>query len=91
MLFRLTARVVGQVQNVLLRASVRQYCQAHALGGFVRNEEDLSVTVVAEGDKTTLTALVSWLTSSPGHATVTAVREHWQKITQAIPTFTIRY
>ena len=48
---RLEARFKGRVQGVGFRATVREIAGSSAVAGWVRNEADGSVYVVAEGDE----------------------------------------
>ncbi|MCB9545680.1 MAG: acylphosphatase [Myxococcales bacterium] len=58
---RLTMQVRGRVQGVFFRASTRERAAGLGLVGFVRNEPDGSVHVVAEGAPEALAALQAWI------------------------------
>jgi acylphosphatase len=70
---RLDATVTGRVQGVGFRYFVVRAAQALALTGYVRNERDGSVTVVAEGDADALIALERHLRAGPPGAVVAGV------------------
>lgn len=48
---RVEARYRGRVQGVGFRATVRELAASFAVAGWVKNEADGSVCVVAEGDE----------------------------------------
>jgi acylphosphatase len=48
---RYTAIFTGRVQGVFFRATARDLAAGHAVSGWVRNERDGSVKLVAEGEK----------------------------------------
>ena len=59
------ARVTGKVQGVGYRAWLRDEAQARDLKGFVRNEDDGSVTVVLSGAPADVEAIASELRAGP--------------------------
>ncbi|HEY4810445.1 MAG TPA: DNA polymerase ligase N-terminal domain-containing protein [Solirubrobacteraceae bacterium] len=67
------ATLSGQVQGVGFRDATRR--RAHELGvmGWVRNSEDCTVQVHAEGQPNAVEQLTSFLHKGPRHAQVTAV------------------
>ncbi len=71
---RLDAVVTGRVQGVGYRWFVREQARALGLAGWVRNEADGSVRVVAEGASSTLDALDAALREGPSGSVVRDVR-----------------
>jgi len=67
-------KVTGRVQGVLFRANTRGYCDKVGIKGWVRNEDDGSVLIVASGSQEKLEGLVSWIRESPGASKVEDVR-----------------
>ncbi|MEX0795086.1 MAG: acylphosphatase [Acidimicrobiia bacterium] len=67
------ARVTGRVQGVGYRQSCRQVARTMNLVGWVRNLDDGSVELFAQGESESLDKLVDWLWSGPGPARVTGV------------------
>lgn len=88
---RLEARLHGRVQGVGFRhfASV----EARRLGatGFVRNEPDGSVTVVAEGPEPALRVLLAALRQGPPGALVRDVQVHWDAPSGQFAGFGVRW
>ena len=66
-------RVEGEVQGVGFRWFVREEARALALAGWVRNEPDGAVVLVAAGDAIALDSLERLLKVGPRHATVAHV------------------
>ncbi len=66
-------RVEGEVQGVGFRWYVREQARALELAGWVRNEPDGAVVLVAAGEATALDALERGLNIGPRHSTVTDV------------------
>jgi acylphosphatase len=66
-------RVEGEVQGVGFRWFVREQARALELAGWVRNEPDGAVVLVASGDAVALDALERQLEVGPRRSTVTHV------------------
>ncbi len=88
---RVTAKIWGRVQGV----SFRYYTQLEAkrlnLVGWVRNEPDGSVTVVAEGSKEYLIELLHFLDHGPRGARVDRIVSNWSPASQEFTNFEIRW
>lgn len=69
----LKATVHGRVQGVGFRASAVRRAGRLGLDGWVRNEPNGTVRVVAEGSKDKLEDMVDWLERGPSSANVTRV------------------
>ena len=67
------ARVSGRVQGVGFRWSAVREARRLGLRGWVRNAEDGSVEVEAEGASPALEDFLSWLRAGPAGALVTDV------------------
>ncbi len=67
---RIRALVTGRVQGVFYRASTKDAARARGLAGWVRNCDDGSVEVEAEGPADQVEALVAWLRRGPPAARV---------------------
>ncbi len=57
---RVEIKVVGRVRGVFFRQGVKQKAEELGLTGWVKNEEDGSVRIVAEGEEENLQKLVEW-------------------------------
>ncbi len=88
---RLSARISGRVQGVGYRHFTRMRAQELDLDGWVRNERDESVSLVAEGPRYRLEALIQQLRSGPPGARVADVSIQWSKATGEFTGFTVRH
>ena len=62
--------VTGKVQGVFFRANTRTQAKQLGLRGWVKNEPDGSVRIVAEGKPSALLQLVEWCWQGPPQAQV---------------------
>lgn len=88
---RLEARVVGRVQGVGFRHFTTQQARRLGVDGWVRNEPDGSVRVVAEGPREALDAFLDRLRQGPSGARVTDVDSGWSRASREMSGFTVRY
>lgn len=83
--------VSGRVQHV----GFRHYAWARAreleLTGYVRNQSDGSLRVVAEGELSALETLVDYLKTGPSMARVSSVTVSRSPYTASYRGFTVRY
>lgn len=70
---RYRINVKGKVQGVFYRSSTQAKARELKLSGWVRNEEDGSVTIEAEGEEQKLEKLIEWCKKGPGAAVVNEV------------------
>ena len=70
---RAHVRVYGKVQGVFYRASAQAEARRLGLSGWVRNREDGSVELVAEGPSTSVRHLLDWCHQGPPMARVDTV------------------
>jgi acylphosphatase len=87
---RLEASVFGQVQGVSFRVATRRIAQSLGLRGWVRNEMDGSVRVVAEGDEPALQRFLAFLHEGPPAARVLRVDSQWSEASRAFSSFQVR-
>jgi len=87
---RLRATVHGRVQGVGFRAYTAAEGRRLGLSGWVRNELDGTVSVVAEGSGPALEALLAWLHRGPPLARVTSVDAEWLAATGDLASFQTR-
>src|SRR5262245_20433149 len=73
----LHATVRGHVQGVFFRAFVGQAAARLHVGGYVRNQPDGSVYVVARGPRRDLEQLLTLLWQGPDMARVSMVETEW--------------
>ena len=89
-LARLEARVSGRVHGVGFRYFVLSNAGRLGLTGWVSNEQDGSVSVVAEGPRADLEVLLEMLKEGPASAIVEYVAEDWLSYSGHWGTFGLR-
>ena len=71
-------RVFGRVQGVYFRASAQREAKRLGLTGWVRDRNDQTVELVAEGEETGIKDLIAWAQAGPGAARVDKVDVRWR-------------
>lgn len=88
---RLQARVEGRVQGVCFRHYTSKRARELNLKGWVRNEDDGSVLVLAEGPRSDLDELLKFLHHGPEHAHVQHVATEWQDYSGDLTPFSVKH
>jgi acylphosphatase len=88
---RLTASAIGRVQGVGYRYFIVQKARRLGLTGWVRNEPDGSVRIVAEGEEAALAALLSAAGEGPGGAVIRRVHHEIAAPTGEFDRFDARF
>ena len=88
---RLHAIVSGRVQGVNFRYYTAHEAQRLRVTGWVRNNTDGTVEVMAEGPREQLEELLAFLRVGSPAAEVKEVREHWHEATDEFTDFRTRY
>lgn len=82
-------KVDGRVQGVLYRRSAQITANALGLHGWARNEDDGSVSMVAEGEPEALERFLAWCRQGSPFANVTSVVAERQNATGEFERFDI--
>jgi len=85
------ASVIGRVQGVGFRYSAIREARRLGLAGFVRNADDGSVEVVAEGDAGPLGRFLEWLREGPPGAYVRDVEVTFTPYTGEYQSFEVAF
>ena len=88
---QLKATVHGRVQGVFFRQTTRQEAQRLGLTGWVKNEWDGTVSVVAVGTEDTLKQFEAFLHQGPPAARVSQVEALWQDADEKYERFDVRW
>jgi acylphosphatase len=88
---RLEMRISGRVQGVFFRDATRRTARALGLGGVVRNVQDGSVHVIAEGNEEALRQLRAFCQKGPPSAVVQSVEESWKEPTGSFDDFDVTF
>ncbi|MCR4325088.1 MAG: acylphosphatase [Candidatus Curtissbacteria bacterium] len=70
-------KIYGKVHGVLFRRYAKAEADELGLVGWVRNNKDGSVEIVAQGDEGKLKQFVDWCKKGPPMANVDRVEEDW--------------
>ncbi len=87
----LHAWVSGRVQGVGFRYFVIENAVSLGLRGYVRNESNGDVEVLAQGTRPVLERLLTLLRRGPSAAYVREVRQSWGQPTEHLSGFNIRW
>lgn len=88
---RLHAFVYGLVQGVGFRYSTKQAAKTLSLKGFVKNLQNESVEVVAEGKEEALNEFLKQLEKGYGIARVDKVKASWNSPKKEFEDFTVEH
>lgn len=88
---QVTAVVHGYVQGVSFRYYTHRAANRLGLTGWVANQRDGTVKVVAEGDEANLREFVAFLQDGSPAANVQRVDEQWAAPTGDFHKFSVRY
>ena len=81
--------VRGRVQGVFFRAAAQREARRLGVCGWVKNRNDGSVEVLAEGEEDAIKAIVSWAQHGPSAARVEHVDVRWKGYTGEFAEFRI--
>jgi acylphosphatase len=87
---RLSVRITGRVQGVGFRNFTQMRARQLELTGWVRNEDDGSVRLEAEGPRGALEDLLDAVHDGPRMARVQAVDADWGDATDEFSSFRVR-
>lgn len=88
---RLEMVVSGRVQGVGFRFETEACAEGYAILGFVRNEPDGSVYIVAEGESKALKGFIHNLKHSRVGPNIYGVDERWSEAEGGLESFRIRF
>jgi len=88
---RVEIKVYGIVQGVFFRANTRDVAVNLGLRGIVRNLQDGSVEIIAEGNEEDLITLISFAKKGPPSAKVYDIEIVWKEPQENLPFFKITY
>jgi len=88
---RIHLKISGRVQGVCYRYCCCEQAKHCGVKGFVRNNDDGSVEVVAEGEEEAVRKFIAWCRRGPTLAMVVACEEKHEPPTGEFDSFTIGY
>mgnify|MGYP002725713853 CR=1 FL=1 len=81
--------ISGRVQGVFFRDNTKKKAQSLGLTGYVKNNSDGTVEIVAEGNESKLKQLLEFCKQGPEAADVNNTKIEWQECQNQFKTFTI--
>jgi len=84
-------KIYGRVQGIFFRDSARKRARKLGLTGWVSNESDGTVKVIAQGKEEKLKELIKWCYNGPMMARVDKIDIDWQEATGQFEVFEIKY
>lgn len=87
---RVEIKVIGQVQGVFFRQGVKAEADRLGITGWVQNEPDGSVRIVAEGEEEKLQKLVDWARVGTEWAKVEKVDVKWEEAAGEFKDFRVK-
>jgi acylphosphatase len=88
---QINCKIIGRVQMVMYRDFACRNARKLGLKGFVRNEPDGSVSVIAQGERALLEQLIERLREGPMLANVENVEVEWGEAKAVYENFDIEY
>ena len=86
---RIDVIITGRVQGVWFRKYTQNKARELGLKGWVRNETNGTVSLIAEGDDELLKKLTKWLQRGSPGAKVNTVNVNWEEAQETLKTFEI--
>lgn len=82
-------KITGYVQGVFFRAETQNEARTLGLTGWVRNNSDGGVEILAQGPLEKLQELIDWCQNGPDRASVENVGISWEKPEKTFTNFEI--
>jgi acylphosphatase len=81
----------GRVQGVGFRFNTKIKGILNGLKGWVKNNSDGTVEIIADGKKENIKKLISWCNKGPFMSRVDDIEVEWLKYQEEFKTFSIRF
>lgn len=88
---RVILNIFGRVQNIGFRYYTAQKANKLKIAGWVKNESDGSVKILAEGEEESLKKLLLWCSKGPRFAQIDKIDVKWQDYKGKSTSFKIIY
>jgi len=88
---KINLKIYGRVQMVMYRDSARRKAKKLNLTGWVMNNLDGTVKLIAEGEEENLKQFIDWCYNGPILAKVKKIDIDWQEATGQFKKFNIKY
>ena len=87
---RIRIRIFGHVQGIFFRQHTKKFADSNNITGFVKNEKDGSVTILAEGYENALTHLLEWCKGDAHGAVIRYIEKNWENVSKGFSSFEIQ-
>ena len=87
---QIVLKIYGRVQGVFFRDSSRKKAKELNLKGWVQNEPDGTVQIVAEGEEENLKELIEWCQNESDRGKVEKVNTEWLEPTGRFGDFIVK-
>lgn len=87
---RVKLNVKGRVQGIFYRVNAKEMASSLSITGWVRNDADGSVSVVAEGPRDLVMKFIDWCKKGSSMAQVDSVSIDWEEPTGEFTKFEIK-
>ena len=84
-------KISGKVQAVFFRQNTQKKAQSLGLLGYVKNMDDGTVEILAQGERDKLEQLLAHLKTNPGNSQIEKIEEKWDNEDEPLREFEIRY
>ena len=84
-------KITGSVQGVFFRAEAKKIAEELGIKGYVKNEPDGGLTIVAQGDDNSIEKLEEWCRKGPPRAQVEDIQKKIQPAKNQYQDFEIIY
>ena len=88
---RVDLNITGKVQGVFFRQKTKEIADLLNLTGYVRNNTDNTVTIIAEGSQDALKNLIELIKKGTPQSNIKKIRTSWQTTTNEFKQFEIKY
>ncbi|MBW2982383.1 acylphosphatase [Candidatus Woesearchaeota archaeon] len=88
---RLHIIVSGRVQGVFYRLTTKRQAKILNLTGWVKNKDDGTVEIIAEGEEENLRKLIAWCRKGPLIARIDNLETKWKEYKKEFEYFSVRY
>ncbi len=84
-------KIYGKVHGVCFRMRTQEFAQNLGLTGWVKNVDDDTVEILAQGEKENLDTLEKWVDKGPELAQVEKVESDYREVDKKFDSFSIKY
>lgn len=88
---RVGLKIIGNVQGVFYRVKTQEKAIRLNLTGYVKNENNGAVSIIAEGDAKNLEKLINWCWEGSSSASVRDINIKWKPYKKEFNNFEIKY